>query len=115
MNTIELTNVPCDEGCAQVGDADYQVQSLMECTEFKAQLLRMYPKPESAEADLKIVSYPHEFGRYRELAVSYGNEDGANWAYLLEAGLPPTWDQAAKDALLAQGYRYLESSLGVMC
>ncbi len=104
MMRVSLAATPSDETCTQTSDPSYQRLSRLECAALKAQLLRMYPKPEHAQASIVEATFQHDFGLYRELAIECNNDSGADWAYLVEAGLPEYWDDHAKKDLALQGY-----------
>jgi len=89
---ITLGPVPCEEKCEQVGpNCDYS-QMTKECRVYINQLKRQSPK-----AELRIKSFPHDFGTYKEVAVFYDdqNEESVQIAYDLEASLPENWDEEA--------------------
>jgi hypothetical protein len=97
---ITIGATPCEEDCAQVGQADYPERSRRECLVFKRLLERMYPVPDGAW--LKVKSFAHDFGSYREVCVCYEDQDEAacDYAYRLEEGTPAKWDAIARHELL---------------
>lgn len=100
--TTEIGPSPCDEHCAQVGSPGYAAQSRNECEAFKAQILRHYPVPTGVNAGVQITLSPHELGSYREVAVAYIDQAGADWAASVEADdkkVLLTWDEQSMEAL----------------
>ena len=97
---IHLGAAPCEEACAQVGQADYPERSQRECLVFQRMLQRLYPVPDGAS--LKVKSFAHDYGRYREVCVCYDDEDEAASAYAfqLEGETPCEWDAIARYELL---------------
>ena len=86
---IELGPVPCEESCAQTLDDDFTIKNKAECNRFKALLQERYP-----EANFVIKSFPHDFGTYREVCVTYDEDDEkeVEMVFDIEASCPTTWD-----------------------
>ncbi|MDR2111611.1 MAG: hypothetical protein LBQ62_00665 [Candidatus Accumulibacter sp.] len=101
---IHIGAAPCEEECAQVNHADYAECSQRECFVFKRMLERLYPPP-NPRAWLKVKSFPHDFGSYREVCVCYDDKDEAasEYAFRLERETPPEWDAIARYELLWHG------------
>mgnify|MGYP000175548546 CR=1 FL=1 len=94
--TLELTSVPVDADCQQVGTKHYDsAKARKECAIFMRQLERQSPAP--GNAYLRIKGNSHDFGTYYEVAAVFNPEDEAenDWAYNLENNLPLKWDEQA--------------------
>lgn len=91
---ITLGCCPTSEDCAQVGSEDYSHRSIVECTAFINQLRRQFGD-EVGSAWLKIMTFQHDFGSYREVVCTYEEDDkeGIDYAFKLEANLPKYWDK----------------------
>jgi len=97
---ISIGSTPSDEECAQVGTLDYPEKSKAECRAFKNQLERAFPNiPDGTYFTVK--SFPHDFGTYREVVVSYDEDDeeSREFAYKVEGESPTNWDDEAKKEL----------------
>ena len=103
---LDLSPVPIDEPCAQVGPGDYMPRMRSECKAFVAQLERAFPDALAAGVRFRIRSNPHDFGSYLEVQACFDDEDEAQteWAYTIEAELPWFWDDDARIFLAAEGY-----------
>jgi hypothetical protein len=97
---IQIGATPYEEDCAQVGRRDYPERSRRECLVFQRMLQRLFPAPDGA--CLKVKSFPHDLGGYREVCVSYDTKDEAacEYAFMLERETPPKWDAIACYELL---------------
>jgi hypothetical protein len=94
LETLEIGCSPHDEPCVQViSDVPYIEEMREECRRFKLFLLKLFGEP-PGDAYLKIVTYPHDFGSYCEVAVRYNpeSEKESQYAYFLEANVPDKWD-----------------------
>lgn len=92
MEISEIGPVPCDEDCTQIGDENYSFNSKRECNTFIKQISRHYPPPEGAKIFIK--SNRHDFGVYREVAISGPQE----WIFDVEKdqlGVLCQWDEEA--------------------
>lgn len=101
---LEIGSVPYGEDCQQVGTPDYDPdKARKEVKAFHDQLYRAFPElsAENSKTWLKIVSNYHEFGTYREVAVSFDpdDDDSIDLAYRIESNAPEFWDDQAKDYL----------------
>ena len=90
---LELSAVPCDEDCEQLGPNYDPIRARAECRIFKEQLEAQSPPPEGAY--LKITSNPHDFGNYHEVAAvfDYDKPKEREWAFRLENNLPAKWTE----------------------
>jgi hypothetical protein len=93
---------PCEESCAQVGEADYDERSRRECRVFQRMLERLFPVADDVAARFVVKSSPHDFGSYREVCVRYDTSDAraCELAYEAEANGPDEWDAIARYELL---------------
>lgn len=99
-DTYDIGCSPNNEECAQVGSEDYYDRAMKECRAYLNQLQRAYPNPPDG-VRLKIVSHPHDFGTYHEVAVVYDDENEKHCDYVfgnLENGCE-YWDDEAKKEL----------------
>jgi len=110
VETIEIGPAPCEEGCAQVVDANYSERSRAECRAFINQIKRVMGEPPEG-VGLFIKSNAHDFGTYREVAVKVtggltaeARETALGYAYRCESDSPETWDDAARVELAEAGF-----------
>jgi hypothetical protein len=61
-------------------------------------LARLHPVPAGCQASLVTPSFPHDFGRYREVCVRYDDTDSVatDYAFCLESNMPLEWDSIAR-------------------
>jgi hypothetical protein len=99
---MTIGSSPCEESCAQVGNADYDDRSRRECRVFQRMLERAFPLAEDVRARFVVKSSPHDFGSYREVCIRYEDTDprACEHAYRVEANTPPEWDAIARYELL---------------
>jgi hypothetical protein len=98
LDYLNLGSTPSDEDCAQVGSPDYQTRANKELDAYKAQLERMFPGWETHKnLKFKKVWFPHDFGSYGEIVITYDddNELEAATAIEIEWNTPTNWDQEA--------------------
>jgi hypothetical protein len=59
-----------------------------------------------------MISCPHDFGTYYDVAVIYDDEseESQEWMLKVEGELPMNWDEEAIKELKAQGYPVGEKS-----
>ena len=105
------TTVPHDELCSQMGDANFASFSKMEARALINQITRTFGEP-PARTGLKMISCPHDFGTYYDVAVIYDDEseESQEWMLKVEGELPMNWDEEAIKELEAQGYPVGEKS-----
>lgn len=105
------TTVPHDEPCSQMGDANFASYSRMEARALMNQILRTFGQP-PARTGLKMISCPHDFGTYYDVAVIYDDEleESQEWMLKVEGGLPCNWDEEAIKELKEGGYPVGEQS-----
>lgn len=91
---INIGATPADEPCAQVGEPNYQERAREECKRFIA-LLRKRFGNEPSGAQLKIKSFPHDFGSYLEVVCFYDPQlpESVDYAFRCEGETPLTWDE----------------------
>lgn len=93
---ISIGSTPCGEDCAQVGTPDYAQRAKVEGIAFINQLKRMFGEP-PGEADIRLKSFPHDFGTYYEVVIYYNpnSETEVEYAYNIEGNTPEEWDDKA--------------------
>jgi hypothetical protein len=91
-NFIELGPVPYDEECVQVGCEDYMTKAKKECNAYIEQLCRLF-----GDVDLRIKSFPHDFGNYLEVVIYFDDEteNDSDVAGNVADNLPANWDNEA--------------------
>ena len=97
---ITIGSTPLEEDCAQVGSDNYMSRARRECSVFADQLRRAFGcEPDGAE--IRVKSFPHDFGTYLEVVCYYDGENKAavEYAYRLESETPDVWDAQSRKAL----------------
>jgi hypothetical protein len=90
---MELTCVPVEEPCQQVGMPSYDAEKARdECRRF-IDALRITIGPEPEGARFKVKGNPHDFGTYYEVQVVYENDEARDYAYRCESEMPSFWPQ----------------------
>jgi hypothetical protein len=86
---IEIGSSPCDEPCAQIGDADYHVKARAECVAYKELLYRFLASKRRDRDTLNThgCKFPSTY------------EKGWDLADLLQNEAPTLWDEQAKTEL----------------
>jgi|LauGreDrversion4_2_1035121.scaffolds.fasta_scaffold40431_7 hypothetical protein len=99
------TTVPHDEPCFQMGENDFSKFSKIEARALINQIIRIIGNPPD-RTGLKIISCPHDFGTYYDVAVIYDDdsEESQEWMLKAESGIPCNWDKEAILELKEQGY-----------
>jgi hypothetical protein len=98
---LTLGPTPAEEKCIGLGPNYDHAKALKESRVYKRQLERAFPDaPEGCYFTVK--SFPHEYGNYLEVVVSFDNDDEeqTDFAYDVERSLPGKWDDIAKIHLL---------------
>lgn len=87
---------PAEEPCVNVGEDNYMSRARAECRRF-AELIQKKFGPPPGTAAIIIKSFPHDFGSYLEVCISYDDDDieGVEYAYAVEAHAPQTWSDDA--------------------
>ena len=103
---LDLSPVPIDEPCAQVGPDDYMPRMRAECRAFVNQLGRAFPEALAAGVGFRIKSNPYDAGTYLSVEACFNDDDESQteWAYTIEGELPSLWDDEARAELTAKGY-----------
>lgn len=98
---ITLGPTPAGECCEQIGPNCNYDRMKKECRVYIHQLERMFPDAEKSNARFAVMSFPHDFGTYKEVVVKYDEmvEDSVNFAFHVESNLPEEWDDEALDEL----------------
>lgn len=99
------TSVPHDEPCVQMGDDNYEKFSRLEANALISQIKRVIGEPPSGTS-FRLISCPHDFGVYYDVAIIYDDDDEESTEYMLkaESRTPSKWDKEAKDYLTQNGY-----------
>jgi hypothetical protein len=103
---LDLSPVPVDEPCAQVGPDDYMPRMRAECRAFVSQLGRTFPEALAAGVGFRIKSNTYDAGTYLSVEACFNDDDESQteWAYTIEGELPSLWDDEARAELTAKGY-----------
>ena len=110
-----LGSTPCAEPCAQVGRDNYHDQSRIESRVYLHQLQRVVAEIAGISMDsdefnnkyaftLRVKSFPHDFGSYKEVCAEFNDEVSARLACELENSLPENWDAEALKELAELNY-----------
>ncbi len=99
-DSLDLSCVPYDEPCAQVGNPDYDENAIRECRAYIGQLRRQFGK-EPDGATLKMKSNPHDFGAYLSVICVFdpNNPTHIEYAYGIDDKAPAKWDEQARAEL----------------
>lgn len=91
---IEIGPSPVEENCVQVGSENYTERAREECKRF-INLIRSKLGEEPEGAELKIKSFPHDFGAYCEVVCYYNdnNAEAINYAFRCEEEAPTRWEE----------------------
>ena len=92
-DNYEIGSSPNEEECAQVGSDDYLVLAEKELERYKVMLEKRFPQAEEFRCKFIIKWFPHDFGSYGEVCISYNPEDNASNEFMLfvEGNLPAKW------------------------
>lgn len=104
---LNIGCTPYDEPCAQVGSENYSRLSTIECRAFAHQCQRELVKKfgEEYTVSVRIKSFPHDFGSYKEVVVEYTPGTDEQQALYLEGEADlANWDDEAKQELEEAGY-----------
>lgn len=99
---LTIGEVPSGEDCEQLGSNYDGLKARAEHRAFINQLRRAFgPEPEGA--DLRIKSFPHDFGTYSEVVCYFddNDEEAVNYAFKCEGETPEYWDSEALEELKA--------------
>lgn len=99
------TTVPHDEPCVQIGSENYSKWSRLEANTLIDQITRQLGEPPRSTR-LKVISCPHDFGTYHDVAVVYDDDVEESEEYMLrvESELPCNWDEESRKKLNEAGY-----------
>ena len=95
---LVLEAVPTDETPADLDAKGYAARARQCCAAFIAQLRRQFG-PEPKGAALKTRAMPHDVGTYYTVVCYYDGRAGEAYALRLEADLPASWDDQARQEL----------------
>ena len=91
----ELGPTPSDEDCIQVEPTGaYRPAMVAELHRYRDLLQQVMPVPDGIPARFTIKFFPHDFGTYGEVVITYDAEDpqAIEFAWWAEAHTPTTWD-----------------------
>ena len=99
------TKVPHEEPGFLFGEPDYPKFGRIEARALINQLLRMFGQP-PVGCSFKILSCPHDFGTYYDVALVYDDEsdEAQEWMLKVEGEFPEKWDTEAIKELKENGY-----------
>lgn len=106
MDRIQLaTTVPLEEECIQLGQPNYSAFSKIEANVLMNQIIREHGLPPK-ECKMKLVTCPHDFGKYYDIEIEYNDDDFKceSWALDVVNSLPEKWDEISLKALKKEGY-----------
>lgn len=87
---LDIGPVPSAEDCEQLGPNYNPVKARKECERFIRQLREQFgPEPERCRLFIQVNH--HDFGTYFEVACSFYDDVGAEYAYNIEANCPEYW------------------------
>lgn len=104
---LNIGSTPAEEPCAQVGRDNYHRLSIIECRAFAHQCHRELVKKfgEEYTVVVRIKSFPHDFGSYKEVVVEYTPGVDEEQAFYLDGDADlSNWDEEAKQELEDAGY-----------
>ncbi len=98
MERCYLGPAPAEESCAQVGSDDYENLAKAECRQYVAAIRIVCGDPPDG-ARLRVVSQPHDFGLYWEVALEFDptNREACEYAGRCDESAPTTWAAAGLD------------------
>lgn len=107
MNTeyLSIGPTPYGEDCQQVGTEQFnRNKEIIELVTFVKMLKRVHGEP-PADTELKIKSFNHDAGTYREVVCEYNplKKESIDYAFKCE-GSAEFWDEQAKQELKEAGY-----------
>jgi len=97
IDFITLGPTPMEENCQQIGPPTFDgSKESKELIAYKHQLMRMF-KDIPSNCKFIIRSFPHDFGRYREVCITYyiNVPESEDFAFEVESNLPLNWDEEA--------------------
>ena len=106
---LNIGSTPHEEPCAQVGRDDYNKLSTIECKAFAHQCHRALTAKygEDYTVEIRVKSFPHDFGSYKEVVVYYNPDIESDFQQALylegEADLA-NWDKEALEELASLEY-----------
>ena len=92
-DNYEIGSSPNEEECAQVGSPDFVERAENELDKYREMLEKRFPQAKEYRCKFVIEWYPHDFGSYGEVCISYNPEDNASNEFMLfvEGNLPAKW------------------------
>lgn len=91
---LHIGAAPAEEDCVQLGAENYSARASEECRRFIA-LIRKRLGQEPPGARLRVGSFPHDFGTYKEVVCDFDDEIPASveYAFKVEAEAPSRWEE----------------------
>lgn len=80
---LELGPCPPEEDAVQTTDPDYYHKAQAQCGRYIG-ILRSRFGEEPDGAKLRVRGFQHDFGTYYEVVCYYWNEEGCDYAFMLE-------------------------------
>ena len=89
---LNIGSTPPEEDCAQVGSENFYEESMKECKRY-IDCLRKFVGVEPFGAELKVKSFPHDFGTYYEVVCYFDDDipESLEYALKCEGEGPMTW------------------------
>lgn len=92
-NFLELSCVPEEEDCAQVGEENYDEDAQIQCSNYIMLLRKLFPDFAQYDVVFKTKANPHDFGTYYEVVAEYEEGSvGEQYALYIEHYLPLKWN-----------------------
>lgn len=95
MNYITCGPTPREETCTGVSGDRRKIN--LENRQWKRQLQEAFKHLTKVKFEVK--SFPHDFGTYSEVCVTWEDDEGAQQALQVDSEAPGEWDQEAREAL----------------
>jgi hypothetical protein len=104
---LNIGCTPYDEPCTQVGSEKYNKLSTLEYKAFANQCKRELIKKfgEDYKCTVRVQSFSHDFGTYKEVVAVYDDEQSMSEALFLEGEADlQNWDEKALEELKLANY-----------
>jgi hypothetical protein len=90
---LNIGPTPCDEECQQVPYVNPELARRESLAYIEAIRKKLGNEPTGAQ--LRIKSFPHDFGTYHEVVCYFDTElpESENYAFLCEGDSPATWSE----------------------
>ena len=89
---LNIGSSPPEEDCCMVGSCNYAYNAKKECLRY-IDCLRKFVGVEPFGAELKVKSFPHDFGTYYEVVCYFDDDipESLEYALKCEGEGPMTW------------------------